>query len=209
MSKRKRKAAKRMTGMVLFAMLVIMAALLLEQQEERTSLDSSQKPAVHAVSDEVLEYEPLVAKYATKYGIQAHQDVLLAMMMQESGGRGGDPMQSSESYCGKRNCIRNPETSIKQGTAYFARSLEESGGDLKLAVQSYNFGRGFIAYAKAHGGRYSEETALAFSRKKYQEAADPSKFRCLRKAAREQKACYGDIYYVRSVMKYREAFAGK
>ena len=32
-----------------------------------------------------------------------------AMMMQESGGRGDDPMQSSESLCGKVGCINDPE----------------------------------------------------------------------------------------------------
>ncbi len=41
------------------------------------------------------------------------------MMYQESKGRGGDPMQSSESLGMKRNEIDDPKASIKQGVRHF------------------------------------------------------------------------------------------
>ncbi len=41
------------------------------------------------------------------------------MIYQESKGRGNDPMQSSESLGLKRNEIKNPQTSIKQGIKQF------------------------------------------------------------------------------------------
>src|SRR5699024_3706162 len=85
----------------------------------------------------VKEYEPTIEKYAKEHSVKNHVDTLLAMMMQESGGRGEDPMQSSESYCGEIGCIDNPEKSIDQGVKYFAESLEAANGDVRLAVQSY------------------------------------------------------------------------
>ncbi|WP_404456140.1 lysozyme family protein [Virgibacillus necropolis] len=156
------------------------------------------------LSDEVKQYQPLVEKYAKKYDIENHVDILLAMMMQESGGRGTDPMQSSESYCGERNCIKDPEISIKQGVYYFSKTLHDAEGDLHLAIQSYNFGRGFIEYALENQGKYTQEVAIDFSQKMYQNAANKAKFRCLREGAREINACYGDIYYVQDIMAMRE-----
>jgi hypothetical protein len=155
-----------------------------------------------AVTEEVLQYKPLVEKYAEDYQIAGYVDVLLAMMMQESGGRGTDPMQSSESYCGQIGCIDNPELSIKQGVYYFSETLKDSGYDLELAIQSYNFGRGFINYVQETSGHYTQEAAIAFSQEMYENAPDQSIYTCLRKEAKQYDACYGDIYYVKSVMSY-------
>src|SRR5699024_11134836 len=88
-------------------------------------------------SKKVEQHRPLVEK---------NVDVLMAMMMQESGGRGRAPMQSSESLCGEVNCITDPEESIKQGVAYFSKILDASDDDVELSVQAYNFGIGFVSY---------------------------------------------------------------
>ena len=48
------------------------------------------------VSAEVEAYEPLIRQYATQHGISEYVELIKAVMMQESGGRGLDPMQSSE-----------------------------------------------------------------------------------------------------------------
>lgn len=159
------------------------------------------------ISEEVRNYEPLVAKYAKEYGVTKYVDVLMSMMMQESGGRGTDPMQSSESYCGQVGCIEDPELSIKQGVYYFRETLEDASGDLELAIQSYNFGRGFIDYVKEQKGTYSVETAIDFSQHMYENAPDQSIYTCLREEAKQYGACYGDIYYVQSVMKYKDGLA--
>src|SRR5699024_1006080 len=98
----------------------------------------------------VEEHRPIVEKYAKKYDVEAHVDVLLAMMMQESGGRGDDPMQSSESLCGSVGCIEEAEKSIEQGVAYFSQIMERTDHDVALSVQAYNFGIGFVNYVEEH-----------------------------------------------------------
>lgn len=51
---------------------------------------------VNPVSAEVEAYRPVIQKYADQYGIGEYVELLMAVMMQESGGRGNDPMQSSQ-----------------------------------------------------------------------------------------------------------------
>lgn len=59
-------------------------------------------------------------------------------------------MQSAESVGLEPGGFTNPQDSIKQGVSYFAecvRKAQENNCDIKCAVQSYNFGSGFIDYA--------------------------------------------------------------
>lgn len=173
------------------------------------------KPTVKSIllepflTKKVKEYEPLIEKYAKKHGVENHVDTLLAMMMQESGGRGNDPMQSSESLCGEIGCIDNPEESIDQGVSYFAKNLKASDGDVRIAVQSYNFGLGFAKYVKERNEGFTQKIAIEFSQDMYNKAKDKSIYTCLRKEAKEYDACYGDIYYARDVMEYKKVFAKK
>ena len=72
------------------------------------------------LSDEVLAYRPLVSEIAARYGMSDYVELILAVMMQESGGRGGDPMQASESGYNTRfprgpGTITDPEYSIECG----------------------------------------------------------------------------------------------
>ena len=53
---------------------------------------------VSSVSAEVEAYEPLIRQYANQYGIGEYVELIKAIMMQESGGRGLDPMQCSTFY---------------------------------------------------------------------------------------------------------------
>lgn len=163
----------------------------------------------YVFSKNVEEYRPTVEKHAEIHEVDEHVDLLLAMMMQESGGRGDDPMQSSESLCGEVGCIDEPEESIAQGVSYFAKALRLAEDDIKLAVQSYNFGVGFVSYVKEDADQYSEAIAIEFSKEMYDKAADQSQYTCLRKEAKELEACYGDIYYVRDVMSFKQKFATK
>ncbi len=50
------------------------------------------------LSAEVEAYEPVIRKYAKQYGIPDYVLLIQAVMMQESGGRGSDPMQASECW---------------------------------------------------------------------------------------------------------------
>ncbi|MBN8233856.1 lysozyme family protein [Halobacillus kuroshimensis] len=160
------------------------------------------------LSNNVRQYEEEVEKYAAEEGIADQTDVLLALMMQESGGRGDDPMQASESYCGEVGCIEDPEVSIKQGVSYFATTLEKADGDVKLALQAYNFGAGFIDYVMNRGGEYTQELAISFSAEKYEELKGTGEYSCIREEAEQYDACYGDIYYVDAVLDYYKEEGG-
>lgn len=157
--------------------------------------------SVTGVSAEVLQYQGLVEGFTLEHGIPEYSGIILAMMMQESGGRGNDPMQASESLCGAIGCIQTPEESIEQGVKYFAQSLEQAQGDLRLAVQSYNFGLGFIPYALERGG-YSKEIAIDFSIEQYERVKHTGNYSCVRPESSATGACYGDIGYVDAVFGY-------
>ena len=161
----------------------------------------------HIFSKKVEQHRPLVEKYAETYEVEDYVDVLLAMMMQESGGRGDDPMQSSESLCGEVGCIDDPEDSIKQGVEYFSKILDASDGEVELSVQAYNFGIGFVNYVQDKDQGYNQDLAIEFSQKMYENADNPSEYSCLREEAKEYDACYGDIYYARDVMAYQQRFS--
>ena len=72
------------------------------------------------VSEEVEAYTPIIRVYANQYGIGEYVELIKAIMMQESGGLGFDPMQASESGYNTRyprtpNAITDPEYSIDVG----------------------------------------------------------------------------------------------
>lgn len=203
--RRQTKLAIRQTVIIAIVMSGLMLLLSLLTTEGKQEQEST--PATAVISSDVLEYKPLVEKYAAQNGVEEHVDELLAIMMQESGGRGKDPMQSSESYCGSRGCIEDPERSVEQGVEHFAAVLNEADGDVQLAIQSYNFGPGFIDYVKANSGDYTQKAAIKFSQEMYATADNQAKYRCPRKEAKKIDACYGDIYYVRDVIAYRNSLA--
>ena len=102
--------------------------------------------------------------------------VIQAIMMQESGGRGTDPMQASEcpyntQYPNTPGAIQDADYSIKVGVQYYADCVREAGCEspqdmdkLKLSLQGYNYGNGYISWAIRNHGGYSEADALQFSR---------------------------------------------
>lgn len=198
MKKRTKKAAGQTAGVVL----LLVAALITVSLVNSGKPEQQQQQSKPVISKEVWDYQPLIEKYAETYHVEDYIDVLLGMMMQESGGRGSDPMQSSESYCGEVGCIDDPEISIKQGVYYFAQTIDAADGDVALAVQSYNFGKGFINYVRDTSGTYSQEAAIDFSREMYDK--DRETYTCYRPEAEAYDACYGDIFYVRDVMAYRD-----
>ncbi|WP_231514885.1 lysozyme family protein [Oceanobacillus salinisoli] len=202
-----RKRTKQAIYQVLFIGILLFTAICMISLLSMEEYKSEESRTYPQISEEVRQYRPLVEKYAAEYDVTEYVDVLLAMMMQESGGRGDDPMQSSESYCGEVGCINDPELSIKQGIYYFSEVLKDAEGDLELAIQSYNFGRGFIDYVLEESGRYTQDIAIDFSQEMYEKAPNKSIYTCLREEAKQYNACYGDIYYVKSVMEYRDVLA--
>lgn len=158
------------------------------------------------VSQSVMELLPIVAREAKKNGVEEHTNLILALIMQESGGNmagtNGDVMQASEALCGYIGCITSVDQSVAHGVKVFAERLQQSNGDIRLTLQSYNFGPGFIGYVNKNGGKYSKELAIEFSKYMMTKVKDPWNYTCLRAEARPYGACYGDILYVDSVLKY-------
>ena len=151
------------------------------------------------VSAEVEAYEPLIQKYAKQYGIPEYVELIKAVMMQESGGRGNDPMQASECgyntrYPNTPNGITDPEYSIDVGIQNLADCLNAAEVEnpvdmehIKLALQGYNFGNGYISWAKNNYGGYSYANAVEFS---------------AIQAERLGWDSYGDTQYVAHVLRY-------
>ena len=127
------------------------------------------------VSAEVEAYEPLIQKYAKQYGIPEYVELIKAVMMQESSGRGLDLMQAAEGsfntrYPHEPNGIQDPEYSIECGVQELKAALISAEVEnpidmerIKLALQGYNFGNGYISWAKSNYGGYSYANAVEFS----------------------------------------------
>ena len=159
---------------------------------------SSSSENSESLSDEVLAYTSVIQQYASQYGIPEYVSAIQAIMMQESGGRGTDPMQCSESPYNTRfphtpGSITDPDYSIEVGVQTFADCISQAGcsspqdmDKLKLAWQGYNYGNGYIGWALQRGG-YTEANALQFSQEQ---------------AASHGWSSYGDPEYVPHVMRY-------
>lgn len=151
------------------------------------------------VSAEVEAYEPLIRQYAAQYGIPEYVELIKAVMMQESGGQGSDPMQASECgyntrYPNTPGGITDPEYSIDVGIQNLAACLSAAEVEnpidmehIKLALQGYNFGNGYISWAKSSYGGYSYANAVEFS---------------VTQAERLGWDSYGDTQYVSHVLRY-------
>ncbi len=189
-------------GAVMVLLLVIMVGII------GGAAFSGSSESNEALSQEVLSYTATIQKYANQYGIPEYVSVIQAIMMQESGGRGTDPMQSSECpyntrYSNSPNAIQDADYSIQVGIQYYADCLREAGctspqdmDKLKLSLQGYNYGNGYITWAIRKYGGYSAENALQFSNEQ---------------AASHGWSAYGDPEYVPHVLRYYSSgglFAG-
>ena len=99
----------------------------------------------------------------------------VGMIMQESGGKGNDPMQAAEGSFNKKyphepNGIKDPEYSIECGVQELKAALTSAEVEnpidmerIKHALQGYNFGNGYISWAKTNYGGYSYANAVEFS----------------------------------------------
>lgn len=159
----------------------------------------SESTSYTPVSAEVEAYEPLIQKYAKQHGIPEYVELIKAVMMQESGGRGNDPMQASEcgyntQYPNTPNGITDPEYSINVGIQNLAACLNAAQVEnpvdmdrIKLALQGYNFGNGYITWAQNNYGGYTYANAVEFS---------------TIQAERLGWDSYGDTQYVSHVLRY-------
>lgn len=161
--------------------------------------DSSVDTSLMYVSEDVLKYTEVIEKYAQEYEVSEYVSLIQAVMMQESGGKGNDPMQASESeyndkYPKEPNGINDPDYSIKVGIHYLSDCLKKANVDspsnienISLALQGYNYGNGYIQWAIDYFGGYTRANAKVFS--------DEMK-------AKLQVSVYGDPNYVAHVLRY-------
>lgn len=137
--------------------------------------DSGTNSATEPLSSEVLSYTTTIEKYAKQYEISEYVPLIQAVMMQESGGKGTDPMQSSEciyntKYDKKPNGIKEAEYSIDCGVHYLSDCLKQAKvsdpydmNHISLALQGYNFGNEYIDWAVEHFDGYTRANAKVFS----------------------------------------------
>ena len=182
------------TGMIILIVIVLFIGVF-----SALSDDSSVNTSVEGLSSEVIAYTPVIEKYALESGIDDYVSLIQAVMMQESGGKGNDPMQSSEcgfneKYPRVHNGITDADYSINVGIQHLASCLNDakvaSSGDtehISLALQGYNYGNGYISWANEHFGGYTRANAKVFS--------DEMK-------AKLKTNVYGDPDYVAHVLRY-------
>lgn len=146
------------------------------------------------------QYLPVIEEEIEKNGVLNtidHPFILLAMMAQESGcdaNKHMDVFQSSESLgfsaCSGTHCQITTRESINQGVKYlsenFAKLNSYGRKEIKIAVQSYNFGVGFISYYVENEPQdiFKKEHAVNF-------------------ACKQNPSCaYGDDNYIENVWRY-------
>ncbi len=183
-------------NVVLAAVLAAVIAVALVSQMVRDVEESSNGAGL---SEEVIGYTGTIEKYAREYGMQAYVPLIQAVMMQESRGQTTDPMQSSEcnfnkKYSNSPGAIEDPEYSIDVGIQYLNACLDEAkcGGPkdiehIRLALQGYNYGNGYIAWALEKDGGYTQENAREFSEMMRQKLGE---------------RVYGDPEYAAHVLRY-------
>lgn len=161
------KFAAPFLGFFCFLGFLLVGVVMMGEDEPSSSASTEIGDGLN-VSVDVLKHQSLVEKYCKEYGIPDQVKTILAIMEVESGGKVADVMQSSESLGLPPNSL-GTEASIKQGCKYFSelvKSIEANGCDINTAIQSYNFGGGFVNYVASHGKKYSYELAEGFSKEK-------------------------------------------
>jgi hypothetical protein len=151
--------------------------------------------------EQLLKYQPEITTELTQYHLTEFTPIILAIMDQESHGKGNDPMQSSESAGLKRNEINNPHDSIKQGVYHFTEMYKYGAKrkvDLNTIIQSYNMGPGYIDYVARHGFKHSEDLAKSYS--ELQVKKFPTLYTCGKnKLNFRYPYCFGDFSYSQKV----------
>lgn len=151
------------------------------------------------LSTEVLGYQKLVEQYAMEYEMEDYVAIILAVMMQESQGKGTDPMQASlfpynSKYPQRVDGITDPEYSIKVGIQYLADCFEKANVEdvndddhIALALQGYDYGEEYIDWAIHNFDGYTKANAKVYYDEKIAEIGVDS---------------FGDPSYVEHVLRY-------
>ncbi|EPH77886.1 hypothetical protein D929_00018, partial [Enterococcus faecalis 02-MB-P-10] len=178
--------------------LMIAGAETEEKNNVRTSQNVNLPP-------EVLALKPTVEKVAKEMNIPDEVPYLLAIIMVESGGRGGDPFQSSESAGLAPNTITSPEQSIRQGVTHYKSCLDLANQyeikDRKAVLQAYNYGGGFLSWLHQKQKPYTFDMGAAFA----QEQSGGAKVVYTNPIASSKgswRFAYGNMFYAELVYQY-------
>ena len=123
---------------------------------------------------DVKKYRSSIHNELAKYHLENYTTVLVALMQQESHGKGGDPMQASESAGLPRNTINDPSQSIQLGVKHFQRV--HCIWSTKKCRFCHDYSRltiwekDILTTFAQHGGKHSEELAQNFSLLQVQKA---------------------------------------
>ena len=174
-----------------------------EAEKARAATEGDFAGSDIVLSAEVLALKERVLTEAKIYGTEAYLNIFLAVMMQESGGKVEDVFQCSESLGKPRNSL-SKEESIKQGVKLLSGYIEAAGvtspadiEHIRLALQAYNFGGGFISFANNKTGGWSQEATDAYAK-----IHSKGKKRSGINAERMGVWAYGDQYYTDHVLRY-------
>lgn len=174
--------------MLIFLCLVCIPISFAEQEKQNNATYQSQ------VSSQTEIYRPLVEKYCEQYEIGEYVDLCLAVIQQESSGTPPDVMQAEQCPYNKAPPIDSVEESIDCGVHELSDCLKaakcKNSSDLeaiKLALQSYNYGNGYLSWAVKNYGGYTADNARTFS---------------ANMKAKLHLSGYGDVDYVPHVLRY-------
>lgn len=153
------------------------------------------------ICNDVKRYRKIVKYYCKQNKIGKYTHLALAMMQQESGGRVVDVMQSSASIYNKSGIIGSAEDSIRCGVMLLRdclKAAEVQGPDdmerIPLAIQGYNYGPGYISWAKKRDVGYTRNNAKIFSESMKQ---------------KYHYRIYGDPLYAPHVLRYYKKITKK
>lgn len=162
-----------------------------------TTGDWTIRVGVRSLSSDVLEKKQMVEDVAVLYNMQDYVNLILAVMQQESGGNDKKYPDVMQSLTVDNTIEETVENSVIVGISYLHKCLIAAGCQgprdqtgLELAVQGYNFGTGFISWAKKQNpSGYSEENVKAFAQIQINQPGWGYSY-------------YGDLLYVPNVMQY-------
>ena len=189
--------------MLLLFLILIAFFIIIADEDKKTTPEQVGAVGLN-LSDEVLAYQELVFQYAQENDISEYIQYLFAIMQVESGGKGNDVMQCSESLGLEKDSLL-PEESIEQGCIYFAKLLKgalESGCDVNTAVQAYNYGGKYIEYITGRGKVHTFELAEEYAKEKSNNKKVPYNAAIAVQTNGGWRYHYGNMFYVYLVNQY-------
>ncbi len=177
--------------------------LLVSKKADEHNKAKEYTGATLPLSSQVESYREYIYVQAEEAGIAEYTDLLLAVMMQESGGEGKDVFNCLDITAGTETDI-TAEASIEQAINIFKDYIKRVNVkhpkdmlNIRLVLQAYNFDKKYISFALGYSKGWSQDATYLYARQKsnYQQ----------RTGAEAQTLGiwnYGDQYYTDHVLQY-------